>query len=65
MGDAIHEDRIRARLIHASPAEFCVFGHDPLISPVDLLYKSWRPGPFTTDDHTDFEHISPLQLIPA
>ena len=51
--DSIHDDRIRAGTIHASPAELGVFRSYAGASGIDLFDKGGGPRPFAAYDDAD------------
>ncbi len=56
MRDAIHENGIRRGFVHARAAKSGILCNHAFIPIADFFDKSWRPGPLTADDHTNFEH---------
>src|SRR4029079_14982058 len=56
MRDPVYDDRKGRNLVHARATKLSIFSDYTLRPLVHLLDKGWGPGPFTTNDHTDFEH---------
>jgi hypothetical protein len=54
--DAIHNDRVFARLIHARAAQLDVLCDHAGLPIVHFFDERRRPRPFTTNDDSDLEH---------
>ena len=62
VADAVNQDGIFARFIHARATQLDIFGHHTSIAAIDLFQKCWRKAPFPPNDETDLfdvAHSSP------
>jgi hypothetical protein len=64
VGDAIDEDGVGHRLVHARAAELGVLGDDAGVAPLDRLNECRRPRPLAPDQQADLQRRAHAQTPP-